>query len=71
MAALRSRCEHYILVLWFLLSSIYLSSYFPGLFSAVADRMSIILSHGVALSANLGCRSETCWARLAGNTGRV
>ena len=44
MAALRSRCGHYIFVLWFLL----LSSLFPRLISAVADWMSI-LPHGVAL----------------------
>jgi len=38
MAALRSRCGHYILHLWFL------SSFFvPRLFLAVADWMSIIL----------------------------
>jgi len=32
MAALRSRCGHYIFVLWFLLSI-----FFPRLFSAIAD----------------------------------
>jgi len=39
MAALRSRCGHYIFVLWFL------SSFFPRLNSAVADWMSTILRH--------------------------
>ena len=46
-------------VLWFLLLS---SSFFPRLFSAVAD--------WCGLSANLGCRSETCCTHLAENTGR-
>jgi len=44
---------------------------FPRLFPAVADWMFTMLStHGVSLSANLGCRSETCCMRLAENTGR-
>jgi len=48
MAALRSRCGHYIFVLWFLLlSSIFLSIFFPRLISAVADWMSTILPHMV------------------------
>jgi len=38
MAALRSRCGHYIFALWFLLS-------FPRLISAVAHWMSTILPH--------------------------
>jgi len=45
-------------------------SFFPGLFSAVADWMSTILPHMCGLSANLGCRSETCCKRLAESTGR-
>jgi len=53
MAAVRSRCGHYIFALWFLLSSIfYLLSvtFFLRLFSAVADWVSTILPHnGVAL----------------------
>jgi len=36
----------------------------------VGDWMSIILAHILGLSANLGCRSETCCTRLAENTGR-
>jgi len=45
MAALRSRCGHYIFALWFLLLS---SSFlFPRLISAVADWMSTILAHMV------------------------
>jgi len=42
MAALRNRCGHYILHLWFLSSS-----FFPSLISAVADWMSNILLHMV------------------------
>jgi len=65
MAVLRSRCGHYIFVLWFLLSS-----FFPCLFSAVTDWMSAIYFHTwCGLSANLGCRSETCSTRLSENTG--
>jgi len=40
MAALRSRCRHYIFALWFL--SIF---FIPRLISAVADWMSTILRH--------------------------
>ena len=48
MAALRSRCGHYIFIMWFfiLLSS---SFFFPRLISAVTDCMSAILPHMVAL----------------------
>jgi len=67
MAALRSRCGHYIFALWFLLSSVIC---FSRLFSSVADLMFTILPHVVCgLSTNLGCRSETCCTRLAENTG--
>ena len=44
MAALRSRCGHYIFALWFLLL---LLSFFPSLISTVADWMSDILAHMV------------------------
>jgi len=44
MAALRSRCGHYIFILWFLLL---FSSFFPRLISAVTDWMSTILPHMV------------------------
>jgi len=40
MAALHSKCGHYIFALW-LLSSIFF--FFPRLISAVADWMSVIL----------------------------
>jgi len=51
MAALRSRCGHYIFALWFLSSMFYLLSFFiPRLISAVAAWMPTILStRGVAL----------------------
>jgi len=44
MAALRSRCGHYIFVLFL---SFFLSSFFPRLISAVADWMSTTLPHMV------------------------
>jgi len=67
MAALCSRCGHYIFALWFLLSIFF----FPHLISAVADWMSIPYFHTwCGLSANLGRRSETCCRRLTVNTGR-
>ena len=68
MAALRSRCGHYIFVMWFLL----LSSFFPHLISVVAAvDVYHTSTHGVAcLSANLECRSEMCCTRLAENIGR-
>jgi len=46
MATLWNRAGHYIFALWFLLS-FNLSSFFPRLFSAVADWMSTILLHMV------------------------
>jgi len=45
MAAVRSRCGHYIFVLWFLSSFLFI----PRLISAVADWMSTILLHMVWL----------------------
>jgi len=63
MAALHSKCGHYISILWFLLLS-----FFPRLISAVADWLSTILPQlhtWCGLSANLGCRSETCCTRLS------
>jgi len=66
MAALRSRCGHYIFVLWFLSSSF--------LFLAYSQRSEIgclpYFHTWCGLSANLKCRSETCCERLADNTGR-
>ena len=48
MVALWNRADHYIFILWFLLSS---SFFFPRLISAAGDWMSAILPHmhGVAL----------------------
>ena len=66
MAALHSRCRHYIFTPFLLLSS---STCFPCLMSAIADWMSTILPQCPHFSANLGCRSETCCTRLAENTG--
>jgi len=53
-------------------SSFYLlSSFFPRLISAVGEWMFAIYFHTwCGLSANSGCRSETCCTRLAENTGR-
>ena len=45
MAALWNRAGHYIFMLWFLSSSIYLV--FPRLIAAVGDWMSTILRHMV------------------------
>jgi len=48
----------------------YLLSFFPRLISAVGDWMSNIIVTWCGPSVNLECRSETCYAWLAGNTGR-
>jgi len=53
----------------YLLSS---SSFFPRLISAAAHATLDVYhtsTHGVDLCANLECRSETCCARLAENSG--
>ena len=44
MAAVRSRCGHYIFVMWFLLL---LSSFFPRIISAVAEWVSTVLLYMV------------------------
>ena len=69
MAALRSRCGHYIFVLWFLLS--FFLSFF--LFSSpnLSDRGLDVYHTSTrlcGLSANLECRSEMRCTRLAENT---
>ena len=52
-------------------SSIFLSFYhFPRLFSALHIGCLPYFHTWCGLSANLGCRSEACFTRLAGNTGR-
>ena len=65
MAALRSRCGHYIFALWFL-SSIFFS------LSNLASQIGCLpyLHTWCGLSTNLRCRSETCWTALAANTWR-
>ena len=69
MAALRNRAGHYIFVLWFLLSSIYLSFFVA--YSQPSQIGCLPYFHTwCGLSANLGCSFETCWKRLAGNAAR-
>ena len=64
MAAMRSRCGRYILIMWLLLSSF--SS--PNL---NRRRLDVYHFHTwCGLSANLECMSEICCTRLAENTGR-
>jgi len=81
MAAVHSRCRHYIFVLLYccfgliacskVLQKSFFLSFFPRqVNSAVADWMSTILPHMVWPYANLECRSEMYCTRLAGNTGR-
>jgi len=68
MAALLSRCGHYIFVLWFLLS-IFFSSRLA--YSQPLQIGCLPYFHTwCGLSANLECRSETCYTRLTENTGR-
>ena len=72
MAALRTRCGHYIFALWFL--SVFYLFFIPRLISAAADWMSTILRDyfhtWCGASANIECRSEMCCTVLAANTGR-
>jgi len=67
MAALHSRCGHYVFILWFLLS-------FFFVFLAWSQRSEIgclpYFHTWCGLSADLECRSETCCTRLAENTAR-
>ena len=70
MVAVCNRADHYIFMLWFVLSSSS-SSFFPRLISAAPQIGCLPYSHTwCGLSANLRCRSETCCTRLAENTGR-
>ena len=67
MAALRSRCRHYIFALLFLL--LFLLPFFlawsqPSHFGCLP-----YFHTWCGLTADLGCRSETCCTRLAENTG--
>jgi len=65
MASVRSRHGHYIFALWSLLSSFFFFISSPNLSRRILD-----VYTWCGLSANLGCRSETCCTRLAENTGR-
>jgi len=65
MAALRRRCGHYIFVLWFLLSSFFISS--PNQTSQIGYLPYFHTWCG--RSANLQYRSEMCCTQLAGNAG--
>jgi len=47
MVAVWNRADHYIFILWFLLSFFFLLFFFPRLISAVADWMPAILPHMV------------------------
>jgi len=67
MAALRSRCGHYIFALWCLLSFFFSS---PNLSRCRLDVCHTSTLWCGLISANLRCRSETCSTRLAENTGR-
>ena len=64
MAALRSRCGHYIFAVWCLLSSFFSSPY--------SQRPQIgclpYFDTWCGLSVNLECRSEMCCKQLAENT---
>jgi len=59
MAALRSRCGHYIFALWFLLSSIFF--YFLA-YSQRSQTGCLPYYTWCDTSANLECRSETCYS---------
>jgi len=67
MAALRSRCGHYVFALWFLVSSICFIS------SPILSCRWLDVYHNFYTwcdhSANLECSSETCCTQLAGNAG--
>ena len=63
-AALWNQAGHYIFALWFLLSSIFLS--FSLAYSQPSQIECLPYFHAwCGLSANLGCRSETCCMWLA------
>ena len=66
MVALCNRADHYIFALWFLSSS----SFFLSSPNLSGRRLGVYhtSTHGVALSVNLRCRSETCCTRIAGKT---
>ena len=69
MAALRSRCGHYIFALWFLLLSSFFFSFLTYSQPSQIGCLPYFYTR-CGLSANLECMSEMCCPRLAGNTGR-
>ena len=70
MAALWNRAGHNFFVLRFLLSIFFCLLFFLA-YSQPSQTGCLPYFHTwCALSANLGCRSETCCMRLAENTGR-
>ena len=64
MAALCNRAGHYIFVLWFLIFSYLLSSFFSS--PILRCRKLNVYHTWCGPSANLGCRSKTWCTRLAG-----
>jgi len=69
MAALRSRCGHYIFACgFFYLSFFFFSFSSPSLSSRRVD-VYHTSTQWCGLSANLECRSEMCCTQLAGNKG--
>jgi len=64
MAALHSRCGHYIFALWFLFLSFFLAYSQPSQIWCLP-----YIHTWWGLSANLGCRYETCCTWLAENAG--
>ena len=68
MAALGNRAGHYIFVLWFLLS-IFLLFFLACCQPSQIGCLPYFHTWFGLISANLGCRSETCCTRLAENTG--
>jgi len=69
MAAVRSRCRHYIFALWFISSFFYLFSS-PNLSCRRLDLYHTSTHDVHGLSVNLECMSEMCCTRIAENTGR-
>jgi len=68
MVALWNRPGHYIFVQWFLLLSIYLLLFLGYSYPSQIGCLPYF-DTWCGLSANLGCRSEICCTRLAGNAG--
>ena len=68
MVALCNRADHYIFMLWLLLS------FFLSFFLALSQRSEIgclpFFNTWCGPSVNLECRSDTCCTRLGENTGR-